>query len=78
MKSVEVFCDFDYRPHSHWSVRFVAGVTYRRVIEAAALAIVRAGAGCVVLDDLGSVESGATGANIVDAFHAFDIRQRRR
>jgi hypothetical protein len=71
MKTVELFRDFDYRPHPRWSVRFLAGITYRRVLEAAATAIERAGAGRVVPAEH---ECGVTG-QIQDARHAFNRRR---
>lgn len=73
MKTVYLYRNFDYRAHRKWSVRFQAGITYQRVIEAAAAAIVRAGAGRV-LSDLGEDTAGL----IVDARSAFEPRKRRR
>jgi hypothetical protein len=64
MKSVEVFRDFDYQAHPRRTIRFHAGVTYTRVLEAAAKAIERAGAGRVV------GQADAAGS-IIDASHAF-------
>lgn len=74
MKSVVMVRDFDYRPNPRWGVRFLGGVTYRRVLEAAVVAIERAGAGRVT--SLPN-ERGAAGL-IVDAFPVFDVRNKRR
>jgi hypothetical protein len=75
MKTVEVHRDFDYRPTPQWGVRFLAGYTYRRVLEAATAAIVRAGAGRVVPSPN---NDGDGAAGLVDAFPVFDVRKRRR
>lgn len=48
MKTVEMFRDYDYRAHPRKTIRFHAGVTYARVIEAAAREIEQAEAGRVV------------------------------
>jgi len=73
MKTVELFRDFDYRPHPRRSVRFHAGITYARVLEAAASEIERNGAGRVITPD-------ATGTyltrDLTDASHAFRPRKR--
>ena len=73
MKTVEMLRDYDYCPTRNWGVRFLAGYTYRRVIEAATIAIVRAGAGRVV-----QPQPGDAAGFIVDARHAFAPRHRRR
>ena len=75
MKTVELATNFDYCPDPHITIRFHAGITYRRVIEAAALAIVCAGAGRVV--ETPSLPGDAAGLT-VDARHAFTPRHRRR
>lgn len=62
--------DFDYHAHPRVTIRFFAGVTYARVIEAAARAIERAEAGRIV------TPPGAAGCN-VDARHAFRARKRK-
>lgn len=48
MKTVYLNRDFYYQPHPRFSVAFKAGTVYARVLDAAADAIVRAGAGRVV------------------------------
>lgn len=48
MKKVKMSRDFDYRPTSQRLTAFRAGRTYPRVPEAAAEAIVAAGAGEIV------------------------------
>lgn len=65
VKTVEMDSDFDYVPDRRVSWRFEAGVTYRRVLEAAAREIERAGAGRII--------PHATGSHIVDA-NAFKRR----
>lgn len=45
MQTVYLTRDFEYTPHRKVTVRFKAGHTYTRVIDAAARAIERAGAG---------------------------------
>jgi hypothetical protein len=73
MKSVELFRTFDYHPHARLTVRFAEGVIYTRVLEAAAKAIERAGAGRIV--ELGG--DGAAGDyqhTIIDASHAWRRR----
>jgi len=69
MKTVEMFRDFDYRPHPRKTVRFSGGVTYARVLEAAALQIERAGAGRIALpsDPAGTYLT----RDMVDAGHTF-------
>jgi hypothetical protein len=69
MKTVEMFIDFDYRPHPRKTVRFHKGVTYARVLEAAAFQIERAGAGRIVTGQANDA------AGTVDASHAFRIRR---
>jgi hypothetical protein len=69
VKTVELIRDFDYSPDPRRTIRFCAGVTYARVIEAAATAIERAGAGRVV--------GQADAAGIIDASHAFRPGIRR-
>lgn len=49
MKTVELFRDFDYRPHKRKTVRFHGGITYSRVLEIAAREIERAGAGRIMV-----------------------------
>jgi len=49
MKTVEMFRDYDYLLHPRKTVRFRGGVTYARVLEAAAREIERAGAGRIAL-----------------------------
>lgn len=69
MKTVEVSRNFDYRAHPRKTVRFHAGVTYTRVLEAAATAIVNAGAGRIV-------SPGAAGQYLTrDASHAWRRRK---
>lgn len=65
MKTVYLTRDFDYRPDPRRCVRFVAGKTYAHVLERAAQAIERSGAGRIV-----SKPSDAAGS-VVDASHAF-------
>jgi hypothetical protein len=48
MRTVEMLRDFDYFTHTRRFVRFYRGIVYTRVIEAAADAIVNAGAGRIV------------------------------
>jgi hypothetical protein len=72
MKTVELFRDFDYRPHPRKTVRFHAGTTYSRVLELAASEIERAGAGCIVSPD------AAGGYLTRDASHAFRPGKHRR
>lgn len=48
MKTVELFRDFDYRPHPRKMVRFHAGCTYARVLELAAREIEQSGAGRIL------------------------------
>lgn len=62
MKTVELTRDYKYRPHPCMAVLFREGVVYRRVIEAAATAIVRDGAGQIVVEPT---------ADIVDARHVW-------
>jgi len=70
MKTVAMESDFNYVPASdrRITVRFEAGVTYRRVLETAAREIERVGAGRIVPQD------EAIGANIADARNAFRRR----
>lgn len=72
MKTVEMFRDFDYSPTRALTVRFVAGVTYLRVLETAARLIERNGAGRIVIAPHGS--DGAAGST-VDARNAFKRRR---
>ena len=69
MKTVEMFRDFDYRPHPRKTVRFHGGITYARVLETAARQIEAAGAGRI------ATPSGPAGTyltrDMVDAGHAF-------
>jgi hypothetical protein len=65
MKTVSLFRDFDYDADPRKTVRFHGGVTYTRVIEAAATAIVRAGAGRIVTGQ------ATDPAGVTDASHAF-------
>lgn len=70
MRTVELFRDFDYRPHPRRTIRFHAGVTYARVLELAAAEIERAGAGRVLSPD-------TAGQYLTrDARHAFRPRKR--
>jgi hypothetical protein len=70
MKTVELFRDFDYRPHRRKTVRFHGGTTYSRVIEAAACEIERAGAGRILT-------SSPAGTYLTrDASHAFKPRRK--
>ena len=71
MKTVELFRDFDYSPVPRKTVRFYAGITYTRVIEAASKAIEHAGAGRVI------VAPDAAG-NYQDASRAFRPHNRKR
>ena len=73
MKTVELFRDFDYRPHPRKTVRFQSGVTYARVLEAAAREIERAGAGRIVMPS-----SDPAGTYLTrDARAAFQPRGKR-
>jgi hypothetical protein len=71
MKTVRLERDFDYCPHRSVTVRFLAGITYRRVLERAARDIERAGAGRIV----GCSVDAAGDSSVVDAWNAW---QRRR
>lgn len=51
MKTVRMVRDFDYRAHRCITIAFKKGETYRRVLEAAARAIVKAQAGEIVSND---------------------------
>ena len=73
MKTVEVLRDYDYQPVPQWGVRFLAGYTYRRVLERAARALEIAGAGRII-----PAEHVDGAAGFIDAFPAFDVRRRRR
>jgi hypothetical protein len=64
-----MYRDFDYSPDPRRTIRFCAGVTYVRVIEAAAAAIERAGAGRV---------TGQADAAGIDASQAFRPSIRRK
>jgi hypothetical protein len=48
MKTVFMLRTYDYRPHPARAVRFLEGVTYSHVLEAAAREIEREGAGRIV------------------------------
>jgi hypothetical protein len=71
MKTVKFFRSFDYRPNSHMTVRFIGGITYRHVLEAAARQIERAGAGRIVCNETEATDN----ANVVDAKNAFKRRR---
>ena len=64
MKTVYLNRDYYYTPHRKFGVVFKADTTYERVLDAAATAIERDGAGEVVPD-------GCPGA--VDASHCWKI-----
>ena len=68
MKTVYLTRDFDYSPHRKITVRFKAGVTYIRVIDAAARAIERADAGRI------SPPDGAPPPGSIDASSAWRRR----
>lgn len=79
-KTVEVFRTFDYQPSDRRvSIRFHGGRIFRRVIDAAATSIERAGAGRILPD---ADSGGAAGPHgwfeppVVDASHAFKARKR--
>jgi len=69
MKTVELFIDFDYPLHPRRTVRFRGGITYARVLEAAALRIERAGAGRIITpsDPAGTYLT----RDMIDAGHTF-------
>jgi hypothetical protein len=69
VKTVELWRDFDYRPHPRKTVRFHANTTYARVLELAAHEIERAGAGRIVHPD------PAGNYLTRDASHAFKPRR---
>jgi len=71
MKTVQMTSNYDYTPRDRRiMVRFLAGVIYRRVIDAAASAIERAGAGHILAgEDINAVGS-------VDAGHVWQRRPR--
>jgi len=71
VKTVQMQREFIYRPHPRRSVHFAAGVTYTRVIDAAAKQIVAAGAGRVLAPDVAS-----NGYLTRDASHAWRINRR--
>ena len=73
MKTVEMFRDYDYRPHPRRMVRFLGGTTYARVIEAAATEIERAGAGRIALPS-----DPASTYLVRDASAAFRPRKGKR
>lgn len=50
MKTVEMKQQFDYPTHEKRFVRFYEGVVYSKVLEAAATAIVDAGAGRILTE----------------------------
>ena len=73
MKIVEMFSDFDYVAHPRRTIRFQGGVTYTRVIERAAQAIERAGAGRIM-----AAPPDAAGDYLTrDASHAFRPRRHQ-
>jgi hypothetical protein len=70
VKTVELFKDFDYRPHPRKTIRFHAGTTYTRVLELAAQEIERTGAGRIL-------PPHAAGSYLTrDASHAFRVRRK--
>jgi hypothetical protein len=75
MKTVELFSDFDYRPHPRRTIRFAGGITYARVLELAAREIERKGAGRIVSpqDAAGDYQR----RDLVDASDAFRPRKWR-
>jgi hypothetical protein len=73
-KTVELFRDFDYRPHPRRTVRFHGGITYARVLELAAKEIERAGAGRIISPQDAAGEYLTR--TIVDAGHAFRPHRR--
>jgi hypothetical protein len=71
MKTVELFRDYDYRPHRRKTIRFHGGITYTRVLEIAAREIERNGAGRIMTPE-------AAGTYLTrDASPAFKPRKRR-
>jgi len=72
MKTVELFRDYDYRPHKRKTVRFYGGTVYTRVLEIAAHEIERTGAGRIMTSD-------PVGTYLTrDASHAFKPRKWRK
>jgi hypothetical protein len=69
MQTVYLNRNFDYRMHPRRMVRFSAGVTYARVIEAAARQIEHHGAGHIV-------ERPSSDVAGIDASAAFRPRKR--
>lgn len=65
MKTVYINRDYYYSPHRKFSVAFKAGTVYARVLDAAATAIERDGAGKVVRDDVVAPK------DMVDASHCW-------
>jgi len=76
MKTVELFRDFDYRPHRRKTIRFHAGITYSRVLEIAAREIERNGAGRILVASPDAAGTYLT-RDVRDASHAFKPRKRR-
>lgn len=56
MKTMRMTREFAYQPKPSVCVLYLAGMTYERVPEFAARAIVAAGAGCVVPEIMDQVE----------------------
>jgi hypothetical protein len=71
MKTVQMLRDYRYVPHPRRSIHFAAGVTYTRVIDAAARQIEAAGAGRILSPDVAS-----NGYLTRDASHAWRINRR--
>jgi hypothetical protein len=71
MKTVQMLRDFAYRPHPRRSIHFAAGITYTRVIDAAARQIEAAGAGRILSPDV-----AANGYLIRDASNAWRTTRR--
>jgi len=77
MKTVEMFIDFDYRPHPRKTVRFHAGTTYTRVLELAAREIERHGAGRIVeLDKPGDAAGILSTDRQLTAAELDEVRRR--
>lgn len=76
MKTVYVNRDYYYRPHPKFSVAFKSGTVYRRVLDAAADAIERSGAGSVVPDD--DVAAGTVDASRVWTNFGARLKRGRR
>jgi hypothetical protein len=71
MKTVQMLRDYMYVTHPRRSIQFKAGVTYTRVIDAAARQIEAAGAGRILTPDVAS-----NGYLTRDASHAWRITRR--